>query len=180
MIYYFTPYALDGYFGRAINESCKIVPNNEDWICIRDGDTSFITEDWGKIIAENIAKYPDTGLFTCITNRSGRTVQLRSRKDFMVRDIRKLAQIAKDQAYRQRHVVSILSNAPAGYFMLFKKSTWLATGGFSDTKGILGADIRFGDKVLKLGMPIRILYGLYIFHYYRMLQGPKNTKHLRV
>ena len=68
-IYYGIPYALDKNLGAEYNQYMELLPNNDDWMIFRDGDTMFLTFDWGHAIAEIINKLPDAGIITCQTNR---------------------------------------------------------------------------------------------------------------
>ena len=71
MIWYFTPYSIEGNLGKAYNDYCKLVQNEEDWICFIDGDVCFLNSDWGKHFEDLIEKYPEAGIITCFTNRIG-------------------------------------------------------------------------------------------------------------
>src|SRR5690606_3572329 len=69
-IWYLTPFATDGNIGKEYNAQIELIPEN-DWICIRDGDTCFTTPEsqWGKQIADIIRKHSDYALIGCMTNR---------------------------------------------------------------------------------------------------------------
>ena len=68
-IYYLTAWASDKKYGKALNSHIKHLPD-DSWIVVMDGDTCFLTEDYGTIIEEAIEDNPAATLMTCRTNRS--------------------------------------------------------------------------------------------------------------
>src|SRR5690606_6552830 len=70
-IWYLTPYGTDGNIGREYNEQISLLPD-DDWICIRDGDTCFTTPDslWGVQISDIVKRHGNSfDLIVCYTNR---------------------------------------------------------------------------------------------------------------
>ncbi len=63
----------------------------------------------------------------------------------------------------------------SGMMMLFRKKTWLLVGGFYE-RGILDVDKIFSREITSRGMKIGIMQGMYIMHYYRLVEG--NKEHL--
>lgn len=147
------------------------------WIVLRDGDTMFLTPDWGNQIKNIIENNKDYDLISCMTNRVGLKTHIYS--DFLFQ--------CKDISYhvchaQTRNIVSGSDVIPAdiapGYLMLFHKSLWQKVGGFKENS--ITFDKIFSNKVLKSGGKIGIATGLYLFHLYRWGQKnpEKSIKHL--
>jgi GT2 family glycosyltransferase len=178
MIYYFTPYSVEGKLGQAYNKYASLVPSDDDWICMLDGDTAFITDRWGHLINNIVTKYPSVGMFTCFTNRSGNRnlcYQNVLSNDPNMLFHRRTAQMV---AQKNKGKISYLNQQVSGLFMLFKKSTWKVLGGYSEDMKILSVDIEFGRRLIQKGYTIARIDGLYLYHYYRHLEGMRSKKHL--
>jgi GT2 family glycosyltransferase len=167
MIYTFVPYSTEKNFGKAINQCCEIVPNDEDWICIRDGDAMNLTPDWGIIIQEAIDKHGnDFDLFGCWTNRlnlaNGRhqltTINMYHQMDMLVHHY--FAEKIKEN----KSITPVQSIA--GFFMLFNKKTWIEAGGFIENS--VQFDTDFCRRVKFNGGKIGLINRLYMFHLYRI------------
>jgi GT2 family glycosyltransferase len=179
-IYYFTPYSLEKNLGKEYNKYIENVTNNDDdWICLTDADMMFLTPDYGTKIYEILYKNLDVGLFTCYTNRVGNIEQLYdkhfSRNDSLINH-RKIASYAYEQ-YKDE--LKYINEPISGYFMLFSRKTWRQVGKFSEDLQILGVDNDFSSKILKLGKKIALMKGIYVLHYYRLMEGIKYRDHLR-
>lgn len=172
-IHYITPYSTEGNIGKAYNEAISDLPD-DCYICLRDGDTMFLTPDWGNQIEAIIRDNPHYDVITCRTNRLGLT-------DLVIFDM--------DHSDISRHIycanalwdinntaVKPTSTAP-GMLMIFHKSTWQKHN-FVEKSIIF--DKQFSNAVTKGGGKIGIALGLYIFHIYRMWsKAPKSdTRHL--
>lgn len=183
MIYYFKPYSLDKNLGKAYNDHCKIVPSDDDWIVMMDGDTCFLTSDYGHIIQKVIESNPEIGLFTCYTNRIGNLEQCYNGHISEESDITIHLLQANNLANLQPSLKE-LKNVISGHFMLFQKKTWREVNGFPEQprKGkkynLLGVDNRFSNRILKAGKRIMLIENLYIFHVYRLLKGINDKTHL--
>jgi len=177
MIYYFKPFDLDKKLGRAYNEYMRMLPSDEDWGCLLDGDTMFLTEDYGKQIQEIVMMYPNTGLFTCLTNRVGRRQQCYKGVMSENWDIKHHYQIAQEVQKFARHNVSEIHTIISGHLLLVKKKTWREVGGFVE-EGILKVDNKFSWGILQARKKILIMNGVYIFHRYR-INGIKFREHLK-
>jgi len=181
MIYSFTPFSVEKNFGKAINQCCSIVPNDEDWICIRDGDAMNLTPDWGVIMQDAIDKYgSDYQLFGCWTNRLN--------KDNGGHQLIPNFYQEYDIAYHYFLAKNINELSPdliipvqsvAGFFMLFQKKTWILAGGFAENSKAF--DVKFCDAVKKKGGKIGLINRLYMFHLYRIWakgDAGRDSKHL--
>jgi GT2 family glycosyltransferase len=178
-IYYCAPFSLERNLGREYNEYVKkLTQHEDDWVFFLDGDVLFLDSNWGNHVNDLIQKYPNTGIFTCYTNRVGNIQQcyngIRS-DDPDILNHYQIAQKLKQEKYWnvKKHNNRVIS----GYMFGFSRRTWEEVGGFSENKNeILKVDNRFSKKVLQLGKDILVMEGLYVFHYYRMNeQDPKHA-----
>lgn len=183
MIHFETPYSFNKNFFDAIDK-CFEKTSNEDWLCIRDGDTMFLQPDYGHIIKEYIDKYPDTGLFTCITNRCHYACQRLNREVMEVTNIVSHHIIANEVYCKNRLKISQVKRRIAGHLMIIKKSTWMKIRKevqrkvIRQNKKILGVDTKISNAMIKHNFPIRIMLGLYIFHYMRFHKSISDYTHL--
>ena len=67
MILDIIPYSLEKNLGKAYNEAMALAPDGSH-VCFRDGDTCWLTPDYGVHLAEYVRLYPNAVL-TCWTNR---------------------------------------------------------------------------------------------------------------
>ena len=71
-IFYCTPFSQEKNLGKVYNEYVRnLTSHPDDFIFFIDGDCMFLTPDWGSHIQDLVNKYPNTGIFSAITNRSG-------------------------------------------------------------------------------------------------------------
>lgn len=183
MIFDITPFRTDKNIGKAYNERIAILPK-ETWIIIRDADCMYLTPDYGKVIEDIIMRYGALyDIIGAVTNRLGSDEMCYGGKFSDNMDIRHHIEIANDV----KHDTGIKEvDICAGFFMMFKKSTWEKVGGFSEN--ILDApytDKRFCAKIKVNGGKIGIAQNLYLFHAYRPWENSResaqrSTKHLRV
>lgn len=166
MVYYFTPF-YEKNLGLAYNKYCELVPNDDDWITLMDGDVMQLNMNWGQIWEKILNQSQDAGIVTCLANRTFCKAQL-APKMFTVQDILVHRLMAKRLFNMNGYSVHILNQKITGFFFSFKKSTWKKVGKFID--GVLAIDYDFSQKVLDIGMDIRVATGFYVFHYYRFLE----------
>lgn len=171
-VYYFTPYDTGGNIGKAMNEHCKLVPNDA-WISVMDGDILFPNPQWGVIVEKAIQKYGSKfDLIGCVTNRVGGEHQ---RVDGMFNEYDIREHYKKSIEIEDSSVVD--TSGVAGYFMLFKKSTWDKVKGFTeDTSKAHIFDTDFNKRVRAIGGKIGMIKGLYALHLYRIWEGDDVTK----
>ena len=129
MIYYFTPYT-KGNLGQAYNHYCNLVPNDDDWITMVDGDIMQLHMDWGDKWSRILQLNNNAGIVTCKTNRIACPVQKIDNMfhECNLRDHRNFAIKLFDQ---YGYAVSKIKCSPnygescmSGFFFSFKKSTW--------------------------------------------------------
>lgn len=173
-VYHFVPGAADKNLGRELNKHCEIVPNDDDWILIRDNDTCFLHPFINMQLEDIIKKHGNSyEILSCMTNRLGLKYQLPYGL-MKETDVLKLRDIA-EKHYKEYYdeVVPCKNNEPtAGLFTLFQKKTWKKLkfeDGLANTGGFI--DWRFTNGHIKLGHRIGICKGIFIFHYYRMHQN---------
>jgi len=177
-VWYFNPGRGDKNLGKAYNEHCDIVPNDNDWICMTDGDIMHMLPYWSKQIEDIIRKHGNEySLISCVTNRLGLKWQLPKgfSDDPNVLNHYDIA----DELYNKHYIEVENSRKPtAGLMMLFPKRTWNKVK-FKEglTCGGKFIDWRFSEAVLNIGK-IGIAKGLYVFHFYRFNKDKKDIKHL--
>lgn len=177
MIFYFKPWSDDGNLGAAYNRYMELLPDDEDWACLLDGDTMFLISDWGTVIANAIEKNPGAGMFTCYTNRVNNPQQLyngyfNENGDLHVH--RRIATICRETMGTR---TKKLSRVISGMMMIIQKRTWRE---FPFSEGLLGVDNDISRRLLQAGRDVLLIEGLYIAHYYRLNEGRKSTAHLQL
>lgn len=176
-IYYFTPYALDKNLGAAYNHYMELLPEDDDWACFIDGDAMFLTPDWGHLIQKAIEDYPETGMFTCYTNRIGNKQQLYRGIFSENRDMVAHRNIAKVCHETGKNRTRVLSRPISGIMMIIQKRTWKQ---FPFKDGLLTVDNDISARLLNAGLKVRLIESIYMLHYYRMAEGKKYKKHLQL
>lgn len=176
-IYYSNPFSLEKNFGKAINEFCELIPNDEDWVVIQDGDMMYLQPDFGKVIYDNIQANKDKfALFGCMTNRLAGPAQCHAGVLNDDHDILNHLKIAKQ--YSGTECIEI--SEVAGVFMAFSKGTWLKAGKFIEQEKLYSFDRDFCKRVRNCDLKIGLMTGLYVYHQYRPWSNcPKDdTNHL--
>ena len=178
MIYYFTPYK-KGNLGQAYNHYCNLVPNDNDWITMMDGDIMQLHMNWGEKWKKILKNNQDAGIITCVTNRvyDQMDKQLAKKEMFEESDLKNHRKFALDLFEEKKFTLEKLDNFMAGFFFSFKKSTWKKVGGFIN--GILDVDNDFLRKV-KTIKECYVAKGFYVLHYYRLCEGRYFKDHLQI
>jgi hypothetical protein len=149
---------------------------SEETVCFTDGDTSFLTPDFGHIIEDYHQRFPDAVL-TCRTNRiHPLSKQLDGRIDEEC-NVRKLI-IKAEERKLLRTVTEIKpGEAMSGLLMIVPKKVWGKVP-FVENGGCLGVDSQFRIDLHNAGIKIYIMDGVFIMHSYRLLNGVNYKKHL--
>lgn len=168
-IFYISPYSIEKNISGAINDAIiQLNTNDEDWICLTDGDAMFLTPDYGRQIHGAIQKFGhEYQLIGCLTNRLYNDYQLAPNM-FDEMDLKKHYRVA-ERLYNQHghEVVTYNMEAPiAGFFMLFSVAVWKSVGGFRNNSCTF--DIEFTQEVRIKGGKVGIMPGLYMLHAYRL------------
>jgi len=173
MIHYITPYSPENNIGKAYNEAIACVPSEEDWIVLRDGDTMFLTPNWGRVIEENLNQYGEEYmLFGAKTNRIG-VYHHKVEDMFTNLNIRDHYEKALELELEKRNNIQKVGFDIAGFFMAFQKKTWVAVEGFPENTPVF--DRIFTRKVRAINGKVGVMEGLYLFHSYRIWSdNPEN------
>jgi len=182
MIYFFTPYDFDKRMYDAWNQYMSLIDTN-DWAVMMDGDTLLFDADFGHRVKGYIDKYPDTGLFTAWASRSGTSYMMADRKMSGVKDLVIHKTFAERLWKANEYTVQEMDKKVIGHFLCMKKKTWLQIRDEVDAKTkehkILSVDDEISRAILKAGLKIRLMKGIYVLHYYRMKEGDSRKKLLR-
>lgn len=165
-IYHIGAYATDKHYGRALNKHIALLPD-DSWIVLRDGDTMYLTHDWGEIIEQAIIDNPTAPLMTCRTNRAyGQGFD----------DNPDVTHHYKKAINRPKAYTPITTIAPS-FWWLFPKRTWQANP-FDDHPIIYNGDSFDTRFFRKLPPGAVMIEHLYVFHYYRLHDKTNSFRHL--
>ena len=178
-VHHFTPFSVEKNLGKAYNQCFEIV-GEDDWVCLRDLDTMFLTPDAGEIVFNYAYQNPGCVL-TCYTNRihplaNGQLWGGKNHEDGYLKGHIELSGIVSD---RNVYKTTPLTGPLSGFLMLLSKKTWWQIGGFDESIGLLGVDTDFYKRVRAAKIPVLRMDGLYIFHCYRLGKDIKDTTHLK-
>lgn len=182
MIHVCIPYDSGKNLGRVYNQAirmCAVAPDyHHKFVVVMDHDAMFLTPDAIKIIDVYTERYPQTGIFTCFTNRlhpdsKGQLLGPISEND-SIRDHIAIAEKQKGKGYD----VTEITHPIGGFLMVIRISAWEQVGGFSESGKCLGVDNDFSGRILKAGLKILRMDSVYLFHTYRLIGGHRNKKHL--
>lgn len=184
-----TPYREDKNLVKAYNDFMSILPKGS-WALFRDADTLFLDSFYGETINRAIKSNPDTGCFTCLTNRIGNKLQLHD--EYSGDDISKHREIAekiKKKNHSKYEEFKFIPKGPkrntlSGMLILLSKDAWNRVGGFKPStaisaraaKNILGVDNQLHKDLHNHGIKTKIIKELYIYHWYR--GGTTSITHL--
>lgn len=171
------PYSIEKNLGRAYNEAMRMLPD-DDWACLMDYDTMFLTPDCGQILHEYVWKYDFSGMFTCFTNR----IHPLAKDQLLDGEVSENFSIEyhTERAYNQKRklfTVTPIEHPISGFLMMISKATWNELK-FSESGRCLGVDNDYSAKLLMLDKTILRMDGLYVWHSYRLKNGIKDKTHL--
>lgn len=175
-VHIITPYSTEKNLGKAYNDAVSLLPDG-DWACVTDYDTMFLTPDCGKILHDYVNLYPETGIFTCLTNRIHPLAHFQLLNGVVsdnpnIREHVRIANEQKKALYQVKEVKTQIS----GFLMMFSRETWVKNP-FPENGKCLGVDNFFSKSVLDSGKTIQVMQGLYVFHLYRIFDI-KDKSHL--
>lgn len=178
MVWIRTPYSTEKNLGRAYNHEMSMIPDG-DAACFIDGDTMFLTPNYGHILNQYHEAYPDAVL-TCWTNRIHQLAKAQLRDDIRSSDIRD--HLSVPQGFT---TATPIDGPISGFLMVVPKSVW-ANNRFTevnvyrpDEPNLLGVDNEFTNKVRKAGVRVLRMDGLYVWHTYRLMSDGKDKSHLK-
>lgn len=174
-----TPYSFNKNLFEAYSDVMSLV-NNDDWVCFIDCDVAFLeTSDFGHLIQGYIDRYPETGMFTCYASRCHYGCQMTD-FDMETDSIMAIAQKTVDVRDSMLWEYETIERKIAGHLIAIKKSTWLNILPIlkkkvtKRDKKILGFDTQLSNAILHNGFDIKLMKGVFIFHYLRMLNGSND------
>jgi hypothetical protein len=181
MIYYTMPWDSGVNVGRYYNSFMEALPNDEDAACFMDADAALVTGPYGRQFEAILRRYPECGLFFGMTNRLGCQHQVVKSVDPVSNDIayhRKVgAELLEKYWDECVQVTATKTDLMSGVLFILRKAAWKKAGRFLD-KGILGVDNDMHAKVAAAGIPVMLMKGAYVYHWYR--GGKRNvTAHLK-
>lgn len=171
------PYSTEKNLGKAYNDEMSMIPDG-DAACFVDGDTMFLTPDYGHILHEYANAYPNA-VMTCWTNRIHALAADQLDKSITSSDVKD--HLTVKQGFRG---ATTISGPVSGFLLLVPKSVWQQHRFTEDNayrKGepnLLGVDNDFTNRVRKSGVPVLRMDGLYVWHTYRLLSDGKDKSHL--
>lgn len=155
----------------------QLIPD-EDWVCLRDGDTIFLTPDYGNILHEYASLNPDAALLTCLVNRVSHlsTAQLFRGRISDNGDMRYHIHIAQQQK-RYLYKTTVINQDISGFLMMISKKSWQEYK-FNEDGKCLAVDTEYNRRLRAAGNQILLMNGLYVWHTYRLTTGIFNKSHL--
>lgn len=183
MIWYFTPYSFEKKLFEAWDAYMDLVKDPEDWVCMMDGDVLFLIANFGHQMQEYIDKYPGTGLFSTYASRAHRLEYIRRGCDMNNPSI--LYHYDKaETCFKTLHLmVKPLEKPALGHLILLKKSTWTLirekVKKYTADKNLLGVDVKISRAISEAGMPVLLMRGMYVLHFFRAKYGLNNKDHLK-
>lgn len=180
--------------GKSYNQTMSLVGDN-DHVCLRDGDTCWLTSDYGVHLAEYVRLYPNAVL-TCWTNRinekaeqqsplktfsppfgSSTVIEMKLRDNTNIIDQLQAAEHQKKDLYK----VTPLHGFVSGFCMVVPKAVWnrhkFPEKQMFEDRGphnLLGVDNFWTNQVRAAGVPVLRMDGIMLFHIYRMLTNSKE------
>lgn len=177
-VHHFTPFSVEKNLGKAYNQCFEIV-GEDDWVCLRDLDTMYLSPDAGEIVYNYAYQNPGCVL-TCYTGRIHPLAKEQLVNNEIGIDKEMLSQIYLATEVRNDcYKTTFLTGPLSGFLMLLSKKTWWQIGGFDESIGLLGVDTDFYKRVRAAKIPVLRMDGLYIFHCYRLGKDIKDTTHLK-
>lgn len=172
------PYSVDKNLGKAYNDEMAMIPDG-DVACFVDGDTLFLTHDYGHILHDYANAYPNCVL-TCWTNRIHHLASDQLTRVIPSSDIKDHLKVK--QAFT---TTTTISGPVSGFLMVVPKSVWL-NHKFTESNiyrpgepNLLGVDNDFTNRIRKAGVPVLRMDGMYVWHTYRLLSDGQDKSHLK-
>ena len=178
-VHHFTPYSVEKNLGKAYNDCFEMI-GDDDWCCLRDMDTMFLTPDAGDIVFNYAYQNPGCVL-TCYTNRIHPLAMEQLVSGTLINSPELLSHIEISNYKKGKNIYQTtkLTGPLSGFLMLLSKKVWRTIGGFDENIGLLGVDTDFYKRVRQAQIPVLRMDGLYIWHTYRLGKDIKDTTHLK-
>lgn len=185
MIHFTIPYSPDHQFFKAICNEFEKVQDPNDWVVIMDGDTMFLQPDFGAQLQEYIDKYPHTGMFTCYASRCSYDYQVPPDVDQENPNMLYHKMVSDRVRDLYQGKIRSIDTRIAGHLMMIKKSTWtkilpmLSDRIQRKQKAVLGVDTQITWSIIRSGMKVNLMMGVYVLHYFRLLEGRSYKSHVK-
>lgn len=181
-VWFFTPYSFEGKLFEAYDQYMSLLQNQNDWVVFMDGDALFFHSNFGHLIQEYIEKYPNTGMFTCYTNRIGTRTQIYDRELFDVDSV-KYNFLKADFLLKDKPLESTVLNTPiSGFLMVIKRATWKKINKelkqSLKSNQLLHVDYAISNILIEKKYTIRRMDSILVFHYYRFVEGNASNRGL--
>lgn len=176
VIHFPTPFRRDKNLADAYNFVFERYCRPNDWVALRDIDTMFLTPDAPNIVEDYINLYPDTGIFTCYTNRLSLHAKDQLYRGMISPNTNILHHIRIAESLKHDRSVTEINRKISGFLMVISFKTWEQFR-FRGS-ACLGVDNDYSNEILEAGLKIRRMNGLYLWHSYRLLNGINDKKHL--
>jgi len=156
-----------------------------EWVLFLDHDLFLCNPHWYLLCQEAIKGYAAqgrAGMFTCWTNRLGRTMQRDGnapQDDILFNHIEYARSVFEKYQFQCTNIPERIS----GMFLLINKTAWKTVGGFPGI-GIFKEDWDFSRNLLRHKFKIYRIDGLYVYHLRdrkrgSWIKGIQTTKELR-
>jgi len=164
VIFHSTPWQT-GNIGGGLNAFVDLLPDDA-WVCLRDGDTLWLSPSWGEQVEQVVAAHGDAfSVIGAMTNRLRSPLQLHGGLFSDEADIGRHRDIALQRWEEHGPLVQPLrAGVLAGMCLIFPKRVWRA---HPFVERSLLFDQRFCGDVRAAGGQLGVALGLYLFHLYR-------------
>ena len=173
------PFRPGGQLGAEYNHIMN--ETNCDWVLFLDHDLFLCNPHWYLLCQKAIQQYPSAGMFSCWTNRLGRTMQRdeTAPQTDIIHDHRGHAR----STFEKYQYGCTEIDKCSGMFLLISKKAWQAVGGFPGV-GIFKEDWDFSRRLVQKGLKLYRIDGLYVYHLRERkvgswIEGVQTTKELR-
>lgn len=183
MLYFFKPYSFNEKLFDAFDHYFSLLPNDNDWACIMDGDTMFLRSDFGHTIQAYIDKYPDTGIFSSYASRCAYNYQVPKQVNQKNTDLLFHIKTANLHHLHQELEIREINRPIAGHLWVMQKKIWLSIRQEVKRKTMNetfeGIDTAIAKEILLRKLPVRIMKQLYIVHLFRLgMAAARKAPHL--
>src|SRR5436190_15434627 len=170
-VHIMVPYSIEKNLGRAYNQAMEIIPDG-DAACFKDGDSMFLSPDFGHIIHEYANRNPDAVL-TCWLNRIHELAKGQHLKD-AGDDVAGCIKVAERLRDTMNYSTERITGSVSGTLMIIPKHIWKRYP-FTETNvyrpretNILGVDNAFTNTIRANGIQILRMNSVLIYHQYRI------------
>lgn len=167
----------------------ELIPD-KDWAVLMDHDIFITTKQWFRVCESAIERYPNAGMFTCLTSRHLRPHRAKWKVFPGLNncfDVRRLASIGEALYKKQKNKFKEVTtteqrnggNYTTGYFMLIRKAAWSIIEPYVKQHGRGNIDHSIHKEMEKAGLKIYLMEGLLVFHYAKAGRKLANLDNLR-